>query len=56
MFLQEFLQSADQVKFARYIPDTGHAEAALTAVGNFLQQTREHERSGKLSGTESAHA
>ena len=55
-FLQEFLQSADQVKFAGYIPDAGHAEAALTAVANFLEQTREHERTGTVSRAESAHA
>jgi hypothetical protein len=57
LFLQEFLQSADQVKFARYIPDAGYAENALSAAANFLQQTRERgDSAGKPPTTETAHA
>ena len=38
-FLQAFLRSADQVKFARHVPDSADVETALTAVRGFLQQT-----------------
>jgi hypothetical protein len=56
LFLRDFLQSADQVKFARYIPDAGHAETALTATASFLEQTRERGHADKSVTPETAHA
>lgn len=38
-FLQTFLSSADQVKFARHVPHASDVETALSAVRGFLQQT-----------------
>ena len=38
-FLQTFLRSADQVKFARFVPAADDVETALSAVRGFLQQT-----------------
>lgn len=38
-FLQSFLHSADQVKFARFVPDSSAVETALSAVRGFLSQT-----------------
>ncbi len=39
-FLRDFLEHADQVKFARYVPDADYVEVALSSTGNFLEQTR----------------
>ncbi len=39
-FLRGFLGSADQVKFARHVPDLDHVESVLAAVADFLEQTR----------------
>ncbi len=56
-FLQEFLQQADQVKFARHIPDADHANSALDAAEQFLRQTRESQQDAKPVKTrEAAHA
>ncbi len=38
-FLRDFLYRADQVKFARYLPDAGYMDEILLAVGDFLEQT-----------------
>ena len=37
---REFLKRADMVKFARYVPDADHVEAALTAADRFLDETK----------------
>ncbi len=39
-FLRDFLRRADQVKFARYLPDADYIEEVLDAAGHFLEQTR----------------
>lgn len=39
-FLQDFLRRADQVKFARHLPDGDYIEEVLDAAGRFLEQTR----------------
>lgn len=52
-FLQTFLRSADQVKFARYVPGAADVETALAAVRGFLQQTAEGET--KTSGAAAPH-
>ncbi|WP_089727618.1 hypothetical protein [Candidatus Thiosymbion oneisti] len=39
-FLRDFLRRADQVKFARYLPDADYIEEILDAAGRFLEQTR----------------
>ena len=39
-FLQDFLRTADGVKFARRLPKAGYLETALSAVEHFLDQTR----------------
>jgi len=38
-FLRDFLRRADQVKFARYLPDADYIEEVLQAAGHFLNQT-----------------
>ena len=38
-FLRDFLQVADQVKFARHIPTTERVEEALNSAAHFLRQT-----------------
>lgn len=56
-FLREFLQQADQVKFARHIPDADHASSALDAADQFLQQTRDINETGAAGNPrEAAHA
>ena len=40
-FLQEFLRQADQVKFAKYIPDTESINKALRSATNFIEQTKQ---------------
>jgi len=40
-FLQAFLRHADQVKFARHLPDADYIEEVLDAADRFLEQTRE---------------
>ena len=40
-FLREFLKSADQVKFARFVPNRDYIESVLHAAGRFLEQTKE---------------
>lgn len=40
-FLRDFLHRADQVKFARYLPDADYIEEILGAAERFLEQTRE---------------
>jgi len=40
-FLRKFLNSADQVKFARHVPEAADVETFLAAVGDFLVRTRE---------------
>jgi len=40
-FLRDFLRRADQVKFARYLPDADYIEEILGAAGHFLEQTQE---------------
>jgi len=40
-FLRDFLRRADQVKFARYLPDADYIEEILSAAGRFLEQTQE---------------
>jgi len=47
-FLRDFLRRADQVKFARYLPDADYIEEVLGAAGRFLEQTR---AAGKLGGS-----
>jgi len=39
-FLRDFLRRADQVKFARYLPDADYIEEVLGAAERFLEQTR----------------
>ena len=39
-FLLGFLRSADQVKFARHVPAPDYVETILSAVSDFLEQTR----------------
>ncbi len=53
-FLQTFLRSADQVKFARHVPQTNDVEAALAAVRGFLQQTAEQDTKGPAAPQEEA--
>jgi len=43
-FLQDFLRRADQVKFARHLPEAGYVEEVLLAAGRFLEQTRPADR------------
>ena len=38
-FLREFLNGADAVKFAKYLPSRNAAEAAINAVTSFLEDT-----------------
>lgn len=38
-FLREFLNGADAVKFAKYLPSRNAAEAAISAVTSFLEDT-----------------
>lgn len=47
-FLKDFLRRADQVKFARHLPDADYIEEVLLAAGRFLDQTRDRpaDRSG----------
>ena len=40
-FLQDFLRTADEVKFARRLPKASYPDLALSAVGSFLEHTRE---------------
>jgi len=40
-FLQDFLRRADQVKFARHLPDGDYIEEVLGAADRFLEQTQE---------------
>ncbi len=40
-FLHEFLRQADQVKFAKHIPDAQAIDSALSSAGNFLEQTKQ---------------
>jgi len=47
-FLRDFLRRADQVKFARYLPDADYIEEILGAAGRFLEQTR---AAGELGGS-----
>lgn len=55
-FLRGFLRNADQVKFARHVPDAATVETALASAGNFLEQTRERApQPQSASGTEAAH-
>jgi len=44
-FLRDFLRRADQVKFARHLPDADYIEEVLGAAGHFLQQTQEPAKS-----------
>ena len=39
-FLRGFLRRADQVKFARHLPDANYIEEVLLAAGRFLEQTQ----------------
>lgn len=39
-FLRDFLGRADQVKFARYLPDAGTIDEVLQSAERFLEQTR----------------
>ncbi len=39
-FLQDFLQRADQVKFAQYLPDAEAIKQSLYAAKDFLEQTK----------------
>ena len=58
-FLQTFLHSADQVKFARHVPQAADVETALSAVRGFLEQTSEvGPKAAGLApvGVETAHA
>ena len=58
-FLQTFLQSADQVKFARHVPQAPDVETALSAVRAFLEQTSgDDSKAARLTpaGAEPAHA
>ena len=41
-FLQGFLRSADQVKFARLVPDADTIAKAVSAAGDFLEQTKQN--------------
>lgn len=41
-FLQGFLRSADQVKFARHVPDVQTMDKALAAAAGFLEQTKQN--------------
>lgn len=41
-FLKGFLRSADQVKFARYVPDALTMDKALSAAASFLEQTKQN--------------
>lgn len=57
--LRAFLESADQVKFARFVPDAADVETALAAVRGFLVQTSDDETpaGGSTPGEpEAAHA
>ena len=42
-FLRTFLERADQVKFARFVPNAADVDTALTAVRGFLLQTSDDE-------------
>ena len=50
-FLQTFLRSADQVKFAGHMPDASDVETILFAVRDFLHQTAGDESPGAAGST-----
>ena len=53
-FLQTFLHSADQVKFARFVPAADDVETALSAVRGFLQQTADDDAQSGAGATSAA--
>lgn len=57
-FLQDFLRRADQVKFARHMPDADYMEQVLHAARRFLDQTRADATRDRAGGVdrEAAHA
>ena len=58
-FLRTFLESADQVKFARFVPAAADVDTALSAVRGFLEQTADDEAHASDSppvAPEAAHA
>jgi hypothetical protein len=57
-FLQDFLRRADQVKFARYMPETDYMKNVLYAARRFLDQTRGEASRARATGAdrEVAHA
>ncbi len=50
-FLREFLQSADMVKFARFVPGEQEIGDALDHARHFLEQTRDDASSGTASNS-----
>lgn len=49
-FLQDFLNMADQVKFARLVPSEEDADRLLAAAGRFLEETRDEEAQATSAG------
>jgi len=49
--LREFLEEADLVKFAHFVPSAESIRAALSAAGRFLDETRENAPLVAMSGT-----